>query len=222
VLAITFGKTYIFSAVRPNFELINFFFGVLAMEKTFTVILGLMFSLVASSAWAWSRTERLETDGYFMVDTPANQDNTMQAQDIQESTIRAIQDRTMRTQNIQITDVVERGNACPENGRMARDAEGEPLFCKSGVWKSVGRPNITVRTAIGELYSSRASGGTAWCAESETVIAGGAHCKSRGGLSFLNHSHPEQSGNGWYAACGDIEPGEGGQLPITIWAMCAS
>jgi hypothetical protein len=40
----------------------------------------------------------------------------------------------MRVQDIQITNVVVEDTACPENGRIARDANGTPLFCQSGRW----------------------------------------------------------------------------------------
>ncbi|MCG1041207.1 hypothetical protein KQH60_00940 [Mycetohabitans sp. B8] len=44
------------------------------------------------------------------------------------------QDGVMRVQGIQITDIVAEDTACPENGRIARDANGTPLFCQSGRW----------------------------------------------------------------------------------------
>ncbi|MEJ2767514.1 hypothetical protein [Mycetohabitans sp. B46] len=83
------------------------------MRKTIKLILMLSFSLVASSAWA--DIGDVDTEGYSMV--IPNQTSTI------------------RVQDIQVTNVVEEGAGCPENGRQARNANGAPLFCQSGVWK---------------------------------------------------------------------------------------
>lgn len=45
------------------------------------------------------------------------------------------QTSTIRVQDVQVTNVVEEGAGCPENGRQARNANGAPLFCQSGIWK---------------------------------------------------------------------------------------
>ncbi|MCF2133273.1 MULTISPECIES: hypothetical protein [Mycetohabitans] len=83
------------------------------MRKTIKLILVLLFSLVASSAW--SDVGDVDTEGYSMV--IPNQTSTI------------------RVQDVQVTNVVEEGAGCPENGRQARNANGTPLFCQSGVWR---------------------------------------------------------------------------------------
>jgi hypothetical protein len=80
------------------------------MNKIISIILMLLFALVSIPAWS--------EIGRYTTATPTPQDGTM------------------RVQDIQITNVVTEGTACPENGRMARDANGTPLFCQSGHWAS--------------------------------------------------------------------------------------
>lgn len=77
------------------------------MYKIIAVILLLLFTLVSAPAWSEGRQ--------YTTATPAPQG-------------------TMRVQDIQITNVVAENTACPEDGRMARDAHGTPLFCQSSRW----------------------------------------------------------------------------------------
>ncbi|MCF2135412.1 MULTISPECIES: hypothetical protein [Mycetohabitans] len=79
-----------------------------AMCRISAVILIFLFSLVSVPAWS--------DIGRYTTATPAPQDGVM------------------RVQGIQITDIVAEDTACPENGRIARDANGTPLFCQSGRW----------------------------------------------------------------------------------------
>jgi hypothetical protein len=118
------------------------------MRKTIKFILMFLFSLVASPAW--SDVGDVDTEGYSMV--------------------LPNQTSTIRVQDVQVTNVVEEGTRCPENGRQARDAEGAPLFCQSGVWKGQ-RPIRTVTVTGGRsCYQTPAY---ATCPTGTTLVGGG-------------------------------------------------
>ncbi|WP_338861439.1 hypothetical protein [Mycetohabitans rhizoxinica] len=100
------GSSKLISMLTMNNELIQP--SEVAMSRIISVILMLWFSLVSVPAWS--------DIGQYTTATPAPQEGTM------------------RVQDIQITNVVAEDTACPENGRIARDANGTPLFCQSGRW----------------------------------------------------------------------------------------
>ncbi|MCG1054097.1 hypothetical protein KQH49_03605 [Mycetohabitans sp. B5] len=169
------------------------------MCKTIKPILMLLFSLVASSAWA--DIGDVDTEGYSMV--TRNQTSTI------------------RVQDIQVTNVVEEGAECPENGRQARNANGAPLFCQSGVWKTAlaGAKIRTVFSEFGNIANPHTGSpdvGLATCNADEIVIAGGGNCQN-GGIAWLHTSGPH--GNGWMANC---YAGNHGDNPAQAIAICLS
>lgn len=51
------------------------------------------------------------------------------------------------TNQVQLDAIATEGAACPENGRLARTAAGDTLFCSAGIWKRAGLPPGTAGAA---------------------------------------------------------------------------
>jgi hypothetical protein len=169
------------------------------MRKTIKPILMLLFPLATSSAW--SDVGDVDIEGYSMV--VPNQTSTI------------------RVQDVQVTNVVEEGDRCPENGRQARNANGTPLFCQSGVWKTAlaGAKIRTVFSEFGNMvnpHTGKPDVGLATCNADEIVIAGGGNCQN-GDKAWLHTSGPH--GNGWMANC---YAGNHGDNPAQAIAICLS
>jgi hypothetical protein len=189
-LVIVFERTYIFLRAHSNCELTNFFVGVrLTMRKTIKLILMLLFSLMASSAWP--DVGDVDTEGYSMV--TRNQTSTI------------------RVQDIQVTNVVEEGATCLENGRQARNANGTPLFCQSGVWRlavplpqyqivsnyACGVDNLIIPCPAGWQVVS--GGGNVWAPQCGAQPTGGTSDAAGFWMSAgLDVSQPTSDMTGWW------------------------